>query len=196
MNKLLSTAAVTMLCATMASGQISINFDTSALDAGRIYDTEANALLGGTTGRLPVGTIVQLLWNSTSVIPDLDPFNPLVPTAGSILLNTTFSTAGRISDLYTSSDAGLVGGYVYARVFNAADPMLVGIGTAYLERFASGTGPLVLATPDPTTTLQFDITPGGSNIWLDQTVIPEPSVMALMGLGGLLMAIRRRRMIA
>jgi hypothetical protein len=28
------------------------------------------------------------------------------------------------------------------------------------------------------------------------TLIPEPSVMALMGLGGLLMAIRRRRMIA
>ncbi len=213
MNIVFKTGAVAVLLASLAlmpsssNAAISINFDTSAIDLGRIYDTQANATAGLTTGRLPIGTIVQLIWTSDTTAGALDPLNPLTPTGGDITINnglnnywTIDASAGRISHTITDSDS-LIGGYVYARVFGATSTGSIGIGTMYLEApvwsatpgTTTPSGPLVLATSDPATTLQFDITPGGANIWLNQTIVPEPSVLAFLGIGAALVAVRRMR---
>jgi hypothetical protein len=98
---------------------------------------------------------------------------------------------------------GLASGWVYGRVFNAAIPDTSSFFANSAWVAVAGTDPLV--TPIPQTPAGIDLVQGPAFIDLGSgfgvnpmniQVIPEPSVMALMGLGGLLMAIRRRRMIA
>lgn len=199
-------AAVVAMQPVSSNAAIAINFDTTAVDLGRIYDTQANATLAGTTGRLPIGTIVQLIWSSDTTAGALNPLNPLTPTGGDITINNgvdnywTLNFAGRMSYSVSDTDA-LLGGYVYVRVFNSLTTGGIGAGTMYLEApvwsavpgALTLAGPLVAQTSDPATTLQLDITPGGANIWLNQTIVPEPSVLAFLGIGAAFLAVRRMR---
>ena len=188
-----------------SKASIQIFMDTSIDATGRIYDNQANAIANGTTGRLPVGTIFQLIWTSDTTAGALDALNPLTPTGGDAAIMNgvdnywTLNFTGRMSYTVTDSDS-LIGGYVYMRVFNATSVGAIGAGTQYLEApvwsatpgTTTPSGPLVLSTADPATTLQFDITPG-QNIWLNQTIVPEPSVLAFLGIGAALVAVRRMR---
>lgn len=89
-------------------------------------------------------------------------------------------------------------GFIFARVFDVGshDTSVINDGFWYHE------GPMVAAVQqtDPTVVQTYDINTGTSDpgVGLADTdelgfqVVPEPSVTALIGLGGLLFAIRRR----
>ena len=80
--------------------------------------------------------------------------------------------------------------YVYQRVFNSDTPIN---GTLYYDSSLT----LVVLNFDAgaPTTLTLSETTGGSAFVPDQPVsqVPEPATMGLLGLGALVMAIRRRR---
>ena len=82
-------------------------------------------------------------------------------------------------------------GFVYQRVFESINP---GVGTYYFE---SGLTALITnydpSAPASVTVSYADVT-GGGFVPADQiTQVPEPATMGLLGLGALVMAIRRRR---
>jgi hypothetical protein len=90
-------------------------------------------------------------------------------------------------------------GFVFARVFDRGSDNLASIvaGSAYYQ------APLLAnVSSDELTYQEYNINSGTANIpgfntdVLSLVVIPEPSVMALLGLGGLMLAIRRQRMAA
>jgi hypothetical protein len=97
-------------------------------------------------------------------------------------------------------------GYIYSRIFQFST---VSEGDQYWESPVSmNFGPALtvfdpdLSPPDPNQIIQHTAPNVAAAILMDPatvnvyTVVPEPSVMALIGMGGLLIAIRRRRMIA
>ncbi len=94
------------------------------------------------------------------------------------------------STLYT--DLGWsTAGFVYQRVFESATP---GVGTYFYE---SGLTALITnydAGAPATVTVSFaDVTGSGFVPNQQITAVPEPATMGLLGLGALVMAIRRRR---
>jgi hypothetical protein len=110
---------------------------------------------------------------------------------------------------FTDLDVGganINNGYLYSRIFQFNT---VSAGNVYWESPAAlvkGPNLVVynpLTSPPSPTELTIHVSRDTAGPLLMDTananfyqVIPEPSVMALMGLGGLLIAIRRRRMIA
>ena len=210
-TKHISAALVLITCSIApltAEAYVGILFDSSGADGGgRVYSNQTDAVANTTAGRLPIGAICQLLWSSDATAGALNPLDPLNPTGGdSAIMNGannyfTLTSTGRMSyDLTTLSDS-YIGGYVYVRVFDAVSVGAIGAGTMYLEApvwsatpsSITPAGPLQLLTADPTTKLTLDITPGGANIWLNQTIVPEPSVLAFLGIGAALVAVRRMR---
>ena len=82
-------------------------------------------------------------------------------------------------------------GFVYQRVFESATPMS---GSTYFYQ----TGLLALDTSypqSPPSPQVFNVGPSGSGFVpnLQPYAVPEPATMGLLGLGALVMAIRRRR---
>ena len=89
-------------------------------------------------------------------------------------------------DLQYANPAWTTAGYIYQRVYQGA----VQGGTWYYD-----STPVALVINPPTwQTSYIDAAGGGTaGIQPNQQVIPEPATMGLLGLGALVMAIRRRR---
>ena len=91
-------------------------------------------------------------------------------------------------------------GFIFARVFDAGSFDSVNIigGMFYYD----GPTAAIVQQSDPSVVQAYSIhtssagIPGFETDILNLQVIPEPSVMALLGLGGLMLAIRRQRMAA
>jgi hypothetical protein len=139
--------------------------------------------------------LVQLIFTTDNFIMDA------TPSAGVLGNETVIDEFWVASSQYASVEARnynapFQAGYIYARIFagvdDAPDKGDIGFNHWYYA------GPVV-ATIDnltPDTPDEYDMNRGLSSTGfgddLDLQVIPEPSVMALAALGGLVLLIRRR----
>jgi hypothetical protein len=172
-----------------ASAQLSINWKG---DSGWTLSDESTPLLQN--GAAPV----QLSWSVSAVI---SPASTSGATGDNVILDSATVTEASVGNPYGGlfsyqyDNPVFSAGSVFVRVFAGGSSELA-FGTEYFD------GPLYenLNNPVPPQLVSAGDAGAGPGPFgtyaLNQTVIPEPSVMALMGLGGLLMAIRRRRMIA
>lgn len=155
---------------------------------------------------LPVGSIAELIWSADNSINTISDSDPLTPQGGEVLLvNFATTDAGSITysgdPLFVEANYGFsdtnyfAGGYVYTRVFNflAANGTPTG-GTWYGEGPMPITGPIPSqhVSTTPPEPMGSDITGGGSFALNQQIMIPEPATWAFMGLGALVVFMRRR----
>lgn len=152
----------------------------------------------GTTNA-PRSWMAQLIWSPDSAASPLDPANPFVPTGGEVVVNSRAmgtSIDGRIIVGKISFADSLAGGFVYTRVFNVDFNGGSPVTPNLFGNSAVITGGLVVETADPSTIAQHWASPLGPQLIVNQEVgvVPEPQTYALMlmGLGGLLLARRKR----
>lgn len=81
-------------------------------------------------------------------------------------------------------------GYVYQRVFESSSPVH---GTYFFESAPFEYNHLYAGGGQPTETFNVDLPTGPFTPNQQVNMIPEPATMGLLGLGALVMAIRRRR---
>ena len=165
-------------------------------------------LVGGVTFDLPAGALYQLIWQplaSGGVPSAIDPLNPAVPTGASeLVLGSWFTSMTGTLDVNTvNGDSALLGfpndylvsGYVWTRVFNVAAP---GVGDYYGDGGITG-GPLNdISQANPPGSNTSDVAPNlddtpNTFVLSNQIMVPEPSVLAFMGIGAALVAVRRFR---
>ena len=181
-------------CSISAMATISVEWGVD----GTIYRSD------GVTP-LPTGSILQLIWSVDALISTPPAgSNYLIPTDGEVLLKQiTLASDGSFYDGSTTYDEldydkadtnYFVGGYVYTRVFDQ-----LGSGTPTNDTwFGDGPASLTLVsgsqhvTPKPLP-VYTDITGGESFTLNQQVVIPEPTTMAIMGIGLLTLVSRRFR---
>ena len=189
MRKIIAVAVAGLMSASVVQASISVNWFTG---------NGIDAPLGGA---LPSGAMVQLIWTPDSLIGALDPNTPTATAGNDILLQTDFTTfnglfafSGAFNDgsgaLLGINESTLLAGYVYVRVFSSGAPM---IGDYF------GLSSLVgnpLNDQDPTAGSPdfVDLSPNDSvpfDAWT--AIVPEPSVLAFLGIGAALVAVRRMR---
>lgn len=160
----------------------------------------------GSTADLGSGGLAQLIWSPDGAMSAIDNANPLVPTGGEIVLRTIstwdnvnnfvggYIAVGTSGNTYADgsgvlaavSEAQLLAGSVYTRVFSSGTPTT---GTWWGQGGLDNT----LADQDPTPS-PFDesnIAPGSTyTLQYQITAIPEPSTLAIAGIGALLAGIR------
>jgi hypothetical protein len=196
-----------------ASAQIAIRWDSQTY-----FATSGNEGSTDSADYIPEGAIHALIWSSTAApgASFLSPGSPVGAEEVVLFQGTADAGVGGSFDYAASAiiaeDADVGGldinsGYVYSRIFEGSAVTAgswyyqsqVNIGPGIVEydvlvpssvldhRTASDVpypGPALGDTTDPTY---------GAGMF---QVIPEPSVMALLGFGGLVLAIRRRMTLA
>ena len=188
MKKLLAAILVVGSMAVSASATITISWQSSF----GVNDPT----IAGDTFDLASGSLVQLIWSSDNIINALNDASPTTPTGNDQLLDqqfTTFAGAFSFNNSYPESSLSLtegvfLAGYVYVRVFNAAAPT---VGDWYGSAGLVG-GPLTDQDPTPGLADFADVAPS-ELFTLNQTIVPEPSVLAFLGIGAALVAVRRMR---
>lgn len=208
MKKLLVAIAALSVTSMVASADIFVNWRAQSgfYDNGSFGVDPSGAIL------FPSGTaLVQLLWSPDTTTTGVDPTtgnflaaggNDLLLTSGTIGWNGAASTGSlTILDAYATGLAGLPtlflnadygpttlqGGFVYARVFEDTTP---GLG----EHYYQSSNALVTAFTGSEGANTLDI--NGDNVngnELNQLIVPEPSVLAFLGAGALVVAYRRMR---
>jgi hypothetical protein len=175
---------------------ININY---AASAGFYTDDPAIGLVD------PSGSfLVQLIYTPSGYIGHADVRTPGFVTGDNQVLSaytvgfnvpgtdlTSFSTFGDFNAGSQVYSGALEGGFVFVRVFDTADPAtdfvkgsrLYDSDTLLTTAFTGIQAPQLLQ-------VNTDIVNGNR---LDIVLLPEPSVLAFMGIGALLMAVRRRR---
>lgn len=201
MKKVTLVAVLSIVTASAAQADIGISWSAS----GGFYlnGTDANldaSYING-AGSLYAGATAQLIWSVDNIADDLDPFNVAGGyVSGDDILLRSFSASNLYGDygagsptIYADVDYSttLAGGYVYARIFDGSTP---NVGDYYhasspFLATAYNPGAPVLQTLDQNAAPSFVLY--GSNE-LDTLIVPEPSVLAFLGLGGLALAARRR----
>lgn len=151
---------------------------------------------------------IQLVWTPDSSPAAVMPGASL--TGGEVLIDSFWNSAEFADGWLQFSSGDYNPGNVFARIFegvDAQDTELITAGTRYYW------GPLVAAEPSPAANIfQFydvnrnqlggvfggdPVGPAGDGVaWtndgFNNTVIPEPSVLAMLAFGGLVLTIRRR----
>lgn len=199
MKKFVSLVAALIIGATAAHATIQVLWQS------------VDGVLDPLGNPLPAGSLVQLLWSATDPSGSLG-VNPsdITGNFGGAQVVWTSTTPFNVaidgsSGLIPEGDLGvseptLLAGYVYVRVFSSAAPV---IGDYFaITSIANPLGDMdpVSGGPVPTQVDLSDNLDGnpfsgiGTNPQLDWVqIVPEPSVLALAGLGALLVAVRRFR---
>ena len=188
--------AILVMSSVTVLASISIDWFTY----GTIY------LNDGTTP-LPAGSIAQLIWSQDATMSPYNPTDALVVNSNEVLLAQIATAAGDDNPIqigaaqydeetYGISDTNyFANGYVYVRVFD----YLQANGTPTNDTWfieATVTGPVYSQhASSPPASTSVDITGGfGNSVSLnDQVVVPEPTTMAIMGIGLLTLVSRRFR---
>jgi len=201
MKKITYTAMLSIAIAATSYGDIGISWSAS----GGFYFNGADANLDASyingANSLYAGATAQLIWSVDNIADALDPFNVAGSyVSGDDILLRSFSVSNLYGDYGAGaptiySDVGygvtLAGGYVYARIFDGSTP---NVGEYYhasspLLATAYNPGAPVLQTLDQNADPSF---PAFGANELNTLIVPEPSVLAFLGLGGLALAARRR----
>lgn len=195
MKKIICTS---MLAAFMAvSSYASIVVQWSGVD-GFVKNDGSTPLLngGGDTVAILVFSASGSFWNT-----------PLL--AGShvvgdeVILGSVASITYNPADPYgfvpvQNVNEPFAAGFIYARIFDegtTSDPTSVNAGLYYYQ----GPSVATVNNTDPTAPDQYNMNTGSAaipgfntDVLNRQVVVPEPSVLAFLGLGGLALAARRR----
>lgn len=196
------------LAIAVLGGVLALNASFGAIDIAVTVQSSfgVNDLaIPGDTFDLQAGALYQLIW--TPSLPTYDSaygysaYNPLSPTdvgPTEKLLGSWFSTTAGIIDTVGAvgdsiaqglSNDGLVSGYVYTRVFNVGSPA---IGDYFNVGGLTG-GPLGdQSQANPPASDTSDVA-AGDLFNLSIQIVPEPSVLAFLGIGAALVGIRRMR---
>jgi len=195
----------------MTAGWLTVASSMGAIDIALIVQSTAGindpSLGAGPYGpgteliNLAIGSLYQLIWTTGGSASVIDPSNPLGLGAGEKLLQQWNTTVVGFLDTnpasYQSTDFallpdGLVAGSVYLRVFNSGTP-------DGITGFYAGTssplvgGPLNDQSPGPNSENTVDIAPSSTYSLSFYQIVPEPSVLAFLGIGAALVGIRRMR---
>jgi hypothetical protein len=188
--------AMAMLCGSSAMATVAVNW---------IWNQNANGgVMGSDNAPLADASVVELIWTADQAIGTLD-----LVAAGDVVLDTaasTFNAGGGFWSFGTSSydatdvaygmaEDAFVNGYVYQRVYDGlgfyANSEAIQINGPLLDQDDAGGG----ATGNPDTAAYFNtsgnydpgISAGG---WV---AVPEPSTMALLACGAVMVGLRRLR---
>jgi hypothetical protein len=195
---------VALVCAlgfaSVSQGAITLNFATGT-----------NALITHLGGLLPAASLFTVYYspdqNNNGFVPT--PTGVFAPVGGDIFLaalstqETGFPARnGRISghgaETFGGGTTNYAGGYVYIAAFEypyatyQGNPGTVPAGTYY--GVGPAVGPATQQFPDPATIDDYgaNLTPA-SPITTNQQIVPEPTTMALFGLGIVVIALRKLR---
>lgn len=193
----------TALTASIASADININWFASL----GFYNNGTGPAPADPSDYMLFGggdATAQLIWRPTNdpiVNTDLSPSTPGFVTGDDIVLNTTTVSGNDYGfysvgvNLYTDAAfSGQTGGvaldqgFVYARIFAGASPTPGEYWNA--SRILD---PALFDPGNPATEFLDANTGAAIGDELDLLIVPEPSVLAFLGLGGLALAFRRRR---
>lgn len=192
----------TLIITSQSNATISVNFDSVAGGVASTGGTSLGDLYGGSS-------LLQLIWSSVNAYSSDNAVGGSVDAGYFILWSGTFSggVVGGDADggaVYSNADVGgsnINAGYIYGRVFTSTSPILGEyFGQSALVSTAS---PFPDASSNPTPPPgQLDLISGPSIVYdgpndlfmlpMNIEIVPEPSVLAFVGLGGLALAARRR----
>jgi len=198
MKKVLATLVASIAIATTSMADINIQWTAGA---GFISDVGGTALLQGGGS-----VLAQLIFTASGVIGtanddagvnyigtgnDNEYLSSFVMSVAGGTVSSDYGDFSRGPDLYAGFSSP---GFVYARIFQSVTPTA---GSWYYN------SPLIAVTTyDPLNPssdplqLNRDLV-NGDGVYASAPnnfqVVPEPTTMALLGLGGLLLAIRRRK---
>lgn len=207
MKKLMVAVAALSVTSMVASADILVN-----------WSAQAGFYRNGTAGAYPSdgilfpnGTaLVQLLWSPDATTTGVDPLgvnflsgggNDILLTSGTVgwtagVTSGTFLTIDQFGpftgspSLFLNANYGpttLQGGIVYARVFQDTTP---GLGEYYYQSTNSPVTAYTGVEGANGLDINLDNTNGNE---LNQLIVPEPSVLAFLGAGALVVAYRRMR---
>ncbi len=218
MKKYVAFVFALALATSVAMAAVGISWSTQY----GVYDHNASDLTGGSNAMLDsYSAIWQLIYAGANNAIDSIPAG-VVPSAGTAIIDDnyvygddvvwaqrTIAQGGGVASedgtswdnwmlnnpagVTTFSSSWSTAGFVYQRIFETTVFGTVSNGDYYHESGLFAYNASWPGAPTPPDGFLVDFTSGGVQPTTQITAIPEPATMSLLGLGALVMAIRRRR---